>query len=351
MDGPEGALLVLLCDDERDVQLRAALSDGADVHPLVAQHVEDAAGDARSLTHGFSHHRQDGAVLLDDEVVHLAHLALEGELGVDQLDGPGGLSRLYREADGRSLDAWVMRITLILSPASAPKSRCAVPGAPWRPVPSRRRSAMSLMDAMPRTGYSGVPGRVGLHLCPREVGIQRVADHDGDVLLPCRLHGGWVHDPGAPMRELHELVVAHALQGEGLPDHAWVRAHDAVHVGPDLHRLGVQHRAQQGGGVVRSASPERGGLPLGRTAYEARDDLQGSRLSEVLSYPGAARLQVHPCTPEIRIRQDEIRRVARCGVRPWALRAAATRIDERRSPMLRTLSLVRGLHSLTREMP
>ncbi len=88
---------------------------------------------------------------------------------------------------------------------SAPNSRCAVPGTPIMPAPSRLTSATSRMLVMPLTSSpaSGAATIVGARFGRRE----GVADADRDVLLDRGRHGLRVDDFRAEIGELHGLAV------------------------------------------------------------------------------------------------------------------------------------------------
>ena len=94
------------------------------------------------------------------------------------------------------------------SSRSAPNSRCAVPGTPIIPAPSRFASAIPSMVVMPfhdrmRRGLAANHGS-------RPLGRKGVADPDRDPLADRGRHRLRVQDLGAEIRELHRLVVGRA---------------------------------------------------------------------------------------------------------------------------------------------
>ena len=98
---------------------------------------------------------------------------------------------------------------------------------------------------------------------------ERVEDADGDVPRRGRLNGLRVQDLGAEVRELGGLAERQARHELRIGDHARIGGEHAVHVGPDLNLLGVERRAEDGGGVIRPSPPERRRDALARGADEA----------------------------------------------------------------------------------
>ena len=136
-----------------------------------------------------------------------------------------------------------MRMTEIPSSRSAPNSRCAVPGTPIMPVPSRLTSATRSMLVMPFTGSA--ESRLGADQRADLLGREGVADPDGDAALDRRRHGLRVDDLGAEVRELHRLVVGERI------DH---RAHPAPGAGRPTAR---RRRRSRSGSRSRQAAPRK----------------------------------------------------------------------------------------------
>ena len=127
MDGVERADLVRRVDDARDVALRRALGDRADVDVVAAERPEHLAGDARASLHP----------LADDGEDHLPGLfvdrgqpvvELEPELVVDRLHRRRGVGVCTAKQIVCSDDACEIRMTLTWRAASARNSRSAIPG-------------------------------------------------------------------------------------------------------------------------------------------------------------------------------------------------------------------------------
>src|ERR1700748_3229415 len=100
---------------------------------------------------------------------------------------------------------WEIRITEMPSSRSAPNRRCAVPGTPIMPAPSRLISATFSMVVMPFTGSaeSGCGHDQGALFLGRE----GIANPDGDVASDRRRHRLRMDHLGAEVRELHRLVI------------------------------------------------------------------------------------------------------------------------------------------------
>ncbi len=118
------------------------------------------------------------------------------------------------------------------SSRSAPNRRCAVPGTPIMPAPSRLTRATSSMLVMPFTacldsGFAqiSVPAFSGAKVLRIQIGMLR-ADGRGHRLRMDHL--------GAEIRQLHRLVVRQRVDDGGVGHAARIGAQHAVHVGPDV---------------------------------------------------------------------------------------------------------------------
>ena len=230
-----------------------------------------------------------------------------------------------------SLDDCVIRMALIASLARAPKRRIAMPGTPTMPSPSRRSSATRGTEAMPRTSNALALGCAEIDRA-RERRVEGVLDDERDALGARRVDGGRIHDLGAEVRHLHQLVVGHRRDREGAADDARVGAHDAVDVGPDLDRGRVERGADQRGGVVGAAAAERrgfAGLGGGDEAGEHRDRVPArERLADARVALGR-RTRAAPKRLSVRI-SDRVSKAA--AAMPRARNAAATSGADSRSP-------------------
>ncbi len=184
-----------------------------------------------------------------------------------------------------------MRMTEMPSSRSAPNSRCAVPGTPIMPVPSRLTSATRSMLVMPFTGRSeagcGADQRADL------LGREGVADPDGDAALDRRRHGLRMDDLGAEVRELHRLVVGERVDHRGIGHAARIGRQHAVDVGPDVDLAGREQRAEDRGGEVAAVAAERGRHAAPVDGDEAGDD---QRAVKVRRHLGARCWRATPAT-------------------------------------------------------
>ena len=139
--------------------------------------------------------------------------------------------------------------------SSAPKRRCAVPGTPIMPAPSRLTSATASIVVMPltlqRRGRPRADQRAGL------VGGEGVLDQDRDLARHGRRHRLRVDHLGAEVGELHRLAVGQRVDDLGVGDAARVGRQHAVDVGPDHDLAGVQERAEDRRREVAAVAAER----------------------------------------------------------------------------------------------
>ncbi len=142
------------------------------------------------------------------------------------------------------------------SSRSAPNRRCAVPGTPIMPAPSRLTSATFSMLVMPLTGSS----EFGLRADQRAglLGREGVADPDRDVAADGRRHGLRMDHLGAEVRQLHRLVVRQRVDDLWLRHAARIGRQHAVDVGPDVDLAGIEQRAEDRGGEVAAVAAQRG---------------------------------------------------------------------------------------------
>jgi hypothetical protein len=157
---------------------------------------------------------------------------------------------------------WEIRITEMPASRSAPNSRCAVPGTPIMPAPSRLTSATGSIVVMPLTGSAEV-GCAQISV-PRFCGREGVADVDRDVARDRRLHRLRMDDLGAEVRQLHRLVVGELVDDLGIRHQARIGRQHAVDVGPDVDlgalssapKIDPENRCRCG--RAWSACPDRG---------------------------------------------------------------------------------------------
>ena len=91
--------LVAAAHHHRDVELRAALGDGAHVDAMATEHAEDLAGDSRPGRHLGADHRNHRVILLHHHVVDDTVSSFEGEFVVHGLFGNRRLGAVDDEAD------------------------------------------------------------------------------------------------------------------------------------------------------------------------------------------------------------------------------------------------------------
>ncbi len=155
------------------------------------------------------------------------------------------------------------------SSRSAPNRRCAVPGTPIMPAPSRFTSAIPSIVVMPFTsGFGAVRSWISVP----GLSARTCSDPDRDALLHRRRHRLRVDDLGAEVREFHRLVVRELVDDLRFRHEARIGAQHAVDVGPDDDLRGVEQRAEDRGREVAAVAAERRlqALDVGRD--EAGDD-------------------------------------------------------------------------------
>ncbi len=153
---------------------------------------------------------------------------------------------------------------------SAPNRRCAVPGTPIMPAPSRFTSATGSMLVMPFDFERGdrIRANQGAALLRRE----RVADEDRNVARNRRLHGLRMNDLGAEIRQFHRLVVRELIDDLRVRHQPRIGRQHAVDIGPDDDFDGIEQRAEYGPRKIAAVAAQRGLLSLGRGRDEAGDD-------------------------------------------------------------------------------
>ena len=114
----------------------------------------------------------------------------------------------------------------------------------------------------------GIAGDDGAGLLRRE-GRQ---DADGDILGDGRADGARVEHLRPEVRQLLRLVERDGRHDAGIGDLPRVGREDAGNIGPDLHFVGIDRGAGEGGGVVGAAAPEGGRLTVGGKPDEAGHD-------------------------------------------------------------------------------
>jgi hypothetical protein len=77
---------------------------------------------------------------------------------------------------------------------------------------------------------------------------------------------------GAEVSELHGLAVRHLVDDLGFRDLPRIATHDAVDVGPDMHFVGIEQRAEDGRGIVAAVAPQRGRQAVLVRRDEPRDN-------------------------------------------------------------------------------
>ena len=80
MDGLQGLALVLGVDDDGNVALGGALTDGPDADSVPAKGAEGAPGDAALLAHAVTNQGHDGEAGFDDQWSDAAELLVRAEL-------------------------------------------------------------------------------------------------------------------------------------------------------------------------------------------------------------------------------------------------------------------------------
>ena len=142
-------------DHGGDVALGGALGDRAHVDAGGAERSEHLGRDARGAGHAIAHHREDRQVRVDVDALDLAvlELALEGAHARMAAARSACSCGIAQQIECSELPCEI-RMTEMPSSRSAPNRRCAVPGTPIMPVPSRLTSATRSMLVMPFTGSS-----------------------------------------------------------------------------------------------------------------------------------------------------------------------------------------------------
>ena len=103
-------------------------------------------------------------------------------------------------------------------------------------------------------------------------GIARVQHVDRNIFLDGGQDRGRVQDFRAEVGELGGFVEADDFDAAGVGADAGVGGENAVHVGPDLDAVGVEARAEDGGGEIGAAAADGGGDAGAVGADEAAHD-------------------------------------------------------------------------------
>ena len=221
------------------------------------------------------------------------------------------------------------------SSRSAPNRRCAVPGTPIMPAPSRLTSAMRSIVVMPLTSGSGserswisVPGLSAANVFLIQIGMR--------FCTAGAIVAGWITlapKYASSIASLYESVAITCASGH----EPRIGAQHAVDVRPDDDLAGIEQRAEDRGGVVAAVAAERGLQPVRVGGDEARDDeradeVGGDEFAQLRArlLPAHARAHRPPLDQQRPARVEPLHVARRRGDAAGARTAASTRA--RRSP-------------------
>ena len=87
-------------------------------------------------------------------------------------------------------------------------------------------------------------------------GVEGVLHLDGNIFHTDGIDRRRVDHFRTEVTEFHGLHIREFVDGIGTFDHLRVSRHEAIHIRPYLQYLGIQHGGDDGGGIVRTATPE-----------------------------------------------------------------------------------------------
>src|SRR5438034_1331338 len=158
-----------------------------------------------------------------------------------------------------------------------------------------------------------------------------------------------VKDTLAEICQLCGLVEGDDLHPPRFRNHARIGRHDSVHIRPDLDVVGVQSRSHEGGGIIRTAPPDRGGDSVARRTDEALQDRNSSRLDgrqQVLPNRGVGEVEQRCGAREVVVGDDALPRVHQLGCN------AACTENLRENPGREPLpDAGNGIHASRRQLP
>ena len=128
-------------------------------------------------------------------------------------------------------------------------------------------------------------------------GAEGVLYKDRYVLYPHRVYGWWIYYLGSEVAQFHCLVVRQFVNGVGIRNNPRVGRHEAVHVGPNLERRGVERCRDYCGGIVRAAAAQVGCLAVvGVACYEAGHYRYAWHTRKRLYHQAYGNVEVHEVT-------------------------------------------------------
>ncbi len=142
--------------------------------------------------------------------------------------------------------------------------------------------------------------------------LEGIEHANGDAALHGRQDGLGMQHLGAVERQLGRFDVGDLRDGARVGDDARIGGQDAADVGPDLHFVGVERRAQNGGRVVGTAAPQRGADAGFRRADEAghhRHDAAAEQRHQSGLGMARRRFLQRVRRPEVVVGHDQLSRV------------------------------------------
>ena len=254
MHGPKPAFGVVGVDNRRDIALRRALGNGMDIDAGVPEGAEVACRNAGLARHGVTHHREHRQVALLLDGLQLAPAQFVVKLLPQQLNRAAGGRPLHRHADG------------VLGAGLGDHHHGDV-AALERPEQSPGRAGNphhgGTFDV--DQGYVAhggdafdleAPGRAAADAGALFLRGKGIADVYRDIRLDRRRQRLRMQYLGAEIGQLQGLVVGNGAEQAGIRHQPRICAHNTVHVGPDVDRLGLQQAAHDGGGIVAAVASQ-----------------------------------------------------------------------------------------------
>ena len=276
-------------DGDRDVALRRALRDEANVHVRASERAEQLRGDPGCARHAVADHGQRGDAARDRDVGDLAAAQFAGEGLEHRVSRCVGVTFPDHAADrvlGRSLRDHHHRHARLLQ-------RCerALGGAGHAdhagPFEVQDRESRERRDALDR--LREVSFRRDARARVRRV--EGVARDDRDAAFDRGRHRLRVQDLGAEVREFAGFGVRQSRDLHGFGYEPGVGRQHAVDVAPDVQLLGVEQGGEDRARVVAAVPAQRRDAPVAGARDEAGHDRARRHRREVV---GGARVREVP---------------------------------------------------------
>ena len=330
----QGLPQVAVLHDEGDVRLGGALGAGDDADAVAAQDAEQLARDAAVVLHVLAHDGDRGQPVLPLHGIDGTALDLHRERLGQHPDGLGGIRRADADGDARlgGRLAHEEHVDALLGQGRENALVHADDTYHRRRGKGDERNVVDGRDALDHPLVL-LAGDGLADQGSRRLRVEGVLHEDGNPLQAHRIQGGRIHHLGAEVTELRGLLVGEFVDDVGVLDDPGIGRHEAVDIGPNLQRGGVQGGGEDAGRVVRPAAAQRGDLARLVPRDEARHD--GHRAvfpvaGELLGDQPVRLPEVHQAV----LRPDEIQRIVLLGI------AHGGRHDERRQPLAEAQDLV-----------